>query len=418
MKTKLLILFFSLIILSCNKAPQFSKINIVSYDMKVKYDTISRNLYVNSSILLEPLKQNNDKISLLFLSLAKINKICFMNKNAQFNTSYKFDKDTIFIDVPEQLQNNKKLSLYLEYKLSLDLISDKELLAVARSGKWCPLQYDNFSKWKIEIETPQNYIAYSSGDLIYSSIDNNHGYFIWENDYNLGVPLIITPKNHYSIIKKIIDNKEINFYFVNKNSIIVNKIIRELYNSFHFYNKLFGDYKHKQLSIFELDDSGTDAMSIETFIVVHDSLFLHTNDPLFGGNLWISHEIAHQWIGSGYTNTFNTKLSWFIEEGLTEYVRYMFIEDNYGKDSLNAVFKQYKNEFETQILNTNDDIPISSNSSSRVIYIKGPIIFHYVRQQIGDDNWKNFLRTLYNNYYGKVIDYEIFKSELSKYDPT
>ena len=66
-----------------------------------------------------------------------------------------------------------------------------------------------------------------------------------------------------------------------------------------------------------------------------------------------------------------------------------------------------------------NSIPLTSNSKiSGIPYLKGPLVFHYVRQKIGKDNFISFIRTLYSKYYGKVIDYEIFKAELSKYDKT
>ena len=64
----------------------------------------------------------------------------------------------------------------------------------------------------------------------------------------------------------------------------------------------------------------------------------------------------------------------------------MYIEDGYGTDSLDAVISSYKKEFETYYLNTEYDAPISINQPNRITYIKGPLIFHYVRQKIGDDN--------------------------------
>ena len=104
---------------------------------------------------------------------------------------------------------------------------------------------------------------------------------------------------------------------------------------------------------------------------------------------------------------------------MTEYLRFMYIENKYGKDSLNEVLTEYRNKYNEDIRGTEYDIPLSSNIViSTIHYLKGPLVFHWVRKQIGDENWKKFLRTLYQKYFGKVIDYNIFKQELSKYDKT
>ena len=73
------------------------------------------------------------------------------------------------------------------------------------------------------------------------------------------------------------------------------------------------------------------------------------------------------------------------------------------------------NIYNKQIKGTDQDVPISSNLPNRVAYCVGPLIFHVVRMKIGEDNWQKFISSLYAKYYGKMIDYDIFKKELSVY---
>lgn len=417
LKTVLLAILILFELVSCSKHDN-NKVSINSYDIKVDYDTLSRFLYVKANIQINLLEHNNDKIKLLFNDSSKIGKIQFIEKNFKYTVSYSFWKDTITMKLPEQLQNHKQLLLYLEYCLPIDSIAISKIFSVFRSFKWCPLLYDNLSKWRIKIKTPLNYEAFSSGVLSVFSTDESHSYYTWEYNNMSGVPLIITPKNLYSLTKKFIDNKELDFYFLIKDTIRINKMINEFCKSFHYYNSKYGEYKNKNFRIFEYPDSsdgGDFAMCLETSVVIGTKMIRNIDKP-YVGLFWIAHETGHQWIGIGYHNSFNNRLSWFIEEGLTEYIRYLYIEDEYGKDSLKSVFQQYKTEFETQYLNTEDDVPISSNKPDRITYIKSPIIFNYVEQEIGKENFINFIRTLYQKYYGKVIDYDIFKSELSKFD--
>jgi aminopeptidase N len=470
-KTRLLIILFLLTIVSCSEN-QFSKIKIESYDIKTSFDTTAGYLYVKATIQINMEKNYDDKINLLFSRPSKITKILFTKKNVDYPVSYHFDKETIIIDIPKQLQINKQLLLNLEYQFPIDYFTTNKVFKFFRNFNWCPFQYSNFTTFKIEIETPKDYEAYSSGDLVESKNDENHSHYIWENNCFIGFLLIITPKHYYSVIKRFIDNKELNFYFINIDTSITNIVFDELCKSFHYYNTLLGEYRHKQLNLYEIPDSENYALSLGNSIIcsnnllkmsvisnlnrtdiqsedsiipsksidsisnplIKDSTFAsiiknefqkrQVNDTLIKRKNkkvldWISHETAHQWIGYGFDYLFDSRLFKFISEGLTEYVRYMFIEDEYGKDSLNSVIKKARLIIKKNILNTEYDIPLSSNSGSSAIpYIKGPLVFHYVRQQIGDDNWKSFLRTLYNKYYGKVIDYNIFKAELSKYDKT
>ena len=42
-------------------------------------------------------------------------------------------------------------------------------------------------------------------------------------------------------------------------------------------------------------------------------------------------------------------------------------------------------------------------------------MLHTIRLEIGDSKWQSFIRKLYADNYGKVIDYNTFKNTLSLY---
>lgn len=132
---------------------------------------------------------------------------------------------------------------------------------------------------------------------------------------------------------------------------------------------------------------------------------------------WPTHETIHQWVGAGYFNTIskNTKNRWFIEESLTEYLRYVYVEKTYGTDSLKIEIKKSIDYYNKQIKGTSQDVSISANLPNDITYCIGPLIFHTVRMEMGDENWHKFIQKLYANNYGNVIDYNMFKKLLSKY---
>jgi hypothetical protein len=405
-----------LVIIFTNVFGQFPETRIASYDIKVNYDTVGKQLDVTATIAINRIDQKKEMMNLLFTKLSKISKINFVENKIEYPISYNFLGDTIIMSMPKKLQNCKNVLLYVEYKLPTDSHTNNKIFLVVRAMKWCPLQYDVISTLKIQIETPVNYEAFSSGDLIENTSDSKNSYYTWENNVNTGIPLLIAPKNYYSITRKTVSGKELNFHFLSKDTLLNQKIINEICNSFQFYSNTFGEYKHQQLNLFENPDSGDYAVSIETFVWAGDLEIKNTNQGNYGK--WMSHETAHQWFGGGYFNAskVNNRLHRFIEESLTEFVRYMYIENVYGKDSLNKQIIHDKDRFEKEILNTEIDVPISDNMLNKLPYIKGPLIFLYVRKQIGNDNWISFLKTLYQKYYGTFINYDIFKAELSKYD--
>ena len=100
-------------LLSCGE-PQYSKINIVYYNIKAEYDTLSRNLNIKSNIEMNVLSQNSSKINLLFLGLAKISKIQFTYKNIDYPIYYNIEEDSIRLNIPtaETPSNEGDFSYY------------------------------------------------------------------------------------------------------------------------------------------------------------------------------------------------------------------------------------------------------------------------------------------------------------------
>jgi hypothetical protein len=105
----------------------------------------------------------------------------------------------------------------------------------------------------------------------------------------------------------------------------------------------------------------------------------------------------------------------FIEESLTEYMRYIYIEKTFGQDSLAGLIKYAVNIYNTEIKGTDQDLPGSMNLPGRAIYCNAPLIFHVVRMDVGDEKWQAFIRKLYAGYYGRSISYDDFSKTLGLY---
>ena len=100
---------------------------------------------------------------------------------------------------------------------------------------------------------------------------------------------------------------------------------------------------------------------------------------------------------------------------MTEYLRYVYVEKTDGADSLKTEIKKSIDYYNKQIKGTPQDVSISANLPNDITYCIGTLILHTVRLEMGDENWHKFIRKLYSDNYGKVIDYDIFKKTLSLY---
>ncbi|MCD6087051.1 MAG: hypothetical protein J7K11_03700 [Candidatus Hydrothermae bacterium] len=411
------IVIFTVIAIIAQKAfCQAHQIDITSYDVIVNWDLRNNNLHITAKL---ELKEVNfiDEFKMLLNTDATIMSIKCTINNDQINIPYYFvEKDTLNLIVPPELKSKEELTIDFDYTLPVNTLKNG-MVFLRREDRWYPLQYDDIARWRVVIQIPNGYIAFSVGNLEVKEIFPEYLQFIWESEKPLpSFPLIIAKSESITKTVKNIDSKNINFYFSSKDTEIVKEIIAETCDAFKFYNELIGEYEHNQLTLIEIPDAPF-VQSLSTIIMI-GSPFIHYFNK--GLNEWPSHEVAHQWCGAGMYVKSDTRGRWFIEESLTEYFRLMYLEKTKGENTLNEAL-QSKLEKYKSIAGTEKDVPIIDikypmKESGIVIYKKGPYIMHKVRSKIGKENWCNFIKEIYRNYKGRFFTYDEFKKYLSIYD--
>ena len=405
MKNSILFLVLFIVLCSFDRIKK-NDIDITSYNLVLKLDTVNRRLNIQADILIK----NPDTlktIKLLFSDNMKINSALLNGKPLEIGHR----EDTLFVNTGK----TNIINLTINYTLATDTFKHDKMIALTRAMWWCPFVRDNVSELNLKITLPKEYNAYSSGELISNSETNNSNYYEFHNKLNSGLPLFIAPTAYYKETDKKLDNISIKYYFHNPDTALDNSIIKESLKTIDFCVHYIGNYKRTQLTYIEFPGFPS-AQSLETFLMM-GSDFIKMFGKYPDMKFWVSHETIHQWIGAGYFDAIYTspKYSRFIEESLTEFMRDIYLGKTFGKDSLAGQIKDRIKIYDKEVKRTEQDVPVSSNQANRVTYVLGPLIIHVVHMKIGEDNWQKFISSFYSKYYGKIIDYDIFKKELSVY---
>ncbi|WP_460279709.1 gluzincin family metallopeptidase [Clostridium senegalense] len=136
----------------------------------------------------------------------------------------------------------------------------------------------------------------------------------------------------------------------------------------------------------------------------------------------LTHEIAHQWWGGGIDvsnensdNQIDKNHDEWSNEAFADFSTYLFLKNKFGKDyAENLMLKKWKegaNELNRNFYQRNPEymnklsmIPkynVSLFLRGNKCYALGPLTVYNVYNQIGEDNYFNSMKEIYNEYYDK-----------------
>lgn len=124
-----------------------------------------------------------------------------------------------------------------------------------------------------------------------------------------------------------------------------------------------------------------------------------------------AHELAHQWFGDMVTAQ-SGKHHW-LQEGFATYYALLAEKELFGEDHFN--FELYQTAETLQRASISDTIPLmSEKASSLTFYQKGAWALHYLRENIGAENFRNAVRSYLNNYGFQNVNTDNFLAEVNK----
>jgi uncharacterized iron-regulated protein len=277
---------------------------------------------------------------------------------------------------------------------------------ISLTGTWYP-QIEGLYKYRLQAVLPGGYEAVSEGEKIEKSTKDGKTEFIFEFPYLVdGINLIAT--NRYEIIKDNFNNIEVYAYFFREDIELAKKYIEYTKKYLKLYEDILGKFPYKRFSIVENFLPTGYSMPTYTLLgqdIVRLPFIVETS---------LGHEILHQWFGNLVYIDYE-KGNW--AEGLTTYLADHLYEEQKGKGW--EYRKQALIDYSSYV-NDKNEFPIkdfrgrTDFSSKSIGYGKTAMVFHMLKNIVGDDAFYKSLRELINENRFKRASWDDIKNVFEK----
>jgi len=285
---------------------------------------------------------------------------------------------------------------------------DKEGVFLAGSTMWYPVVPEQLVSFELSIALPEGWSAISQGSRIPVLLEALPGWtnVMWQEKQPQDDIFIIA--NRYHEYTQSAGAVEAMVFLRDADETLAQKYLDTTAQYLSMYNKLLGPYPYQKFAMVEnFWDTGYGMPSFTLLgpRVIRFPFILHSSYP---------HEILHNWWGNSVFVDYS-KGNW--AEGLTTYLADHLIAEQRGRAiSYRRDILQRYSDFVTD----GRDFPLSqfrsrhSSATEAVGYGKTLMLFHMLRQQLGNRDFVHSLATLYRKYRFTVANYQDVEAVFSQ----
>ena len=279
--------------------------------------------------------------------------------------------------------------------------------------------YSDAAYYDVRVTIPEKYKIAATGNLINSELLESENV---QNRYISGPArdffLILSSK--FLTVTRKIDGTIVTVYYRSGQKEGAEKAAEVASDSIEVFNKRFGIYPYQELDLVAAPLNYAAGIEFPGVILVESDYFNSADELFF--QIVTAHEVAHQWfynlVGSDVIDE-----PW-LDEALVTYASNLYFEEIYGRELYNDLIAYYEevvaeaeeNGFEEQItrsLGYFESTEQGRAAYSPMVYSKGALFFHELREQMGDESFFQAIQNYFRmNQYGIGTPEELLGSFL------
>jgi hypothetical protein len=266
--------------------------------------------------------------------------------------------------------------------------------------------YLDTALFQVELSVPQEMVVAASGSLLESISNDDAGVTLRFASGPIR-DFYVVMRQDYQRLSEQVGGIQVNSYYPPGLEEGGRLALRYAVDALKVFNERFGPYPYAE---FDVAATPTTAGGVEYpgIVVVTEQVY-HQEGGFFEHAT--VHEVAHQWWYSMVGND-QVKEPW-LDESLTNYSTVIYWEEIRGEDAANSVVNAFfVDPYERAKEQGRDRAvigPVSDFSQGEYgafVYGKGPLFFHALRQEVGDETYFEIMQRYYEQY-----KYEIATSE-------
>ncbi len=253
------------------------------------------------------------------------------------------------------------------------------------AATWFPVNDHPSDKaaYVFRLTVPRPYVAAANGVLVATEAGEADQTFVWEMEEPLASYLATVAIGEYELEESSAPNGVvIRNYFAPEVAEAAGDAFARTGEVLAFYADLFGPYPFEVYGVVVPDVDTGAAMENQTLSLFgRDVLTGRLSDPLVG-EVYISHELAHQWFGNSVTIE-----AWediWLNEGFATYASWLWLEYDRGREALDQMVTESQTLLEEQDHRPPGD-PGVDDLFGLSVYRRGALTLHALRLTVGDD---------------------------------
>lgn len=268
--------------------------------------------------------------------------------------------------------------------------------------------YSETAFYTVNLTVPTDQVVAASGVEINRIVEGKQANITLASGPVRDFFIILSPD--FNKISKNTNGTRVNSFYLPGRLEGAEKALEIAASSLNTYNQRFGPYPYAELDIVDAPMQNAAGVEFPGIILVADNLYLNHERPTF--TIAAAHEVAHQWWYNVVGNDIFDD-PW-LDEALTTYSSSLYFEDNQLTDGLEGLISGWQRTYDGLVNSGYDDQVTRSlgyfESLSRpdiygaVVYVKGALFFHQLRQLIGDAAFFQALQNYYHDFQFEIAD--------------